>query len=76
MVLLHGDPASKILDFAREENVDLMLVPARGHRGPSRWLFGGVSEKLLRGSATPLLVIREAPRPAPIVSAQTAVWKE
>jgi nucleotide-binding universal stress UspA family protein len=76
VVLLQGDPASKILDFAREESVDLMLVPARGHRGPSRWLFGGVSEKLLRGAASPLLVVREAPVPGPIASAQTAVWKE
>lgn len=57
-VVLLGQPAEEIIDFARDENVDLIVMCSHGTSGLGRWVFGSVTEKVLRGAETPVLVIR------------------
>ena len=56
--VLLGDPAEEIIDYAEKEGADLIIMCSHGSGGIRRWVFGSVTEKVLRGSTTPVLVIR------------------
>jgi len=56
--ILLGDPAEEIIDYADKEDVDLIVICSHGAGGIRRWVFGSVTEKVLRGTTTPVLVIR------------------
>lgn len=71
-----GDPAAQILDVAREAGADLIAMTTHGRSGPSRWVMGSVTEKVVRASPAPLLVVRNGPVPkvlAGLASAQERV---
>lgn len=57
---LKGDPADVILETADKEDMDLIAMTTHGRSGPSRWLFGSVAARVLRGASIPLLVVRQA----------------
>jgi len=42
-----GDPAQAIVDFARQNQVDLIMLPTRGHGIFHRLLLGSVTSKIL-----------------------------
>ena len=54
-VITAGSVAPAILDFAESSHVDLIAMSTHG-RGASRMLFGSVADKILRGSALPMLL--------------------
>ena len=54
-VITAGSVAPAILDFAESNRADLIAMSTHG-RGASRMLFGSVADKILRGSALPMLV--------------------
>lgn len=53
-----GDPAAEIVRAASEEDVDLVVVGARGLGTVKRLLLGSVSERLLRQAPCPVLVVK------------------
>ena len=53
-----GDPASEILDATKRHGVDLLAMSTHGRNGPSRWVMGSVTEKVLRAAMVPMLVVR------------------
>lgn len=53
-----GDPATRIVDFAEEEGVDLIAMSTHGRSGLSRWVLGSVAEKVLRTATKPVLLTR------------------
>jgi nucleotide-binding universal stress UspA family protein len=55
---LEGDPASEILNFARKQNVDLIVIGSRGWGGVRSMLLGSVSDRVLHGAHCPVLVVR------------------
>lgn len=57
-VIRLGDPASEILDATKRHGVDLLAMSTHGRSGPSRWVMGSVTEKVLRGATVPMLVVR------------------
>lgn len=57
-VVLAGNPAEQILRAAESAKVDLIIMASHGRSGPSRWAFGSVSDKVLRSSAIPVLMVR------------------
>jgi len=57
-IILKGDPAEKILDFADEHNVDMIVVGSLGKSGIERFALGSVSEKVVRHAKVPVLVVR------------------
>lgn len=66
--LTHGDPAEMIVWLAEEGNHDLIVMGSHGHSRVRRALLGSVSERVLRASVTPVLMMRagkEVPAPAP-----------
>jgi nucleotide-binding universal stress UspA family protein len=57
-IILKGDPAEIILDFADEHNVDMIVVGSLGKSGIERFALGSVSEKVVRHAKVPVLVVR------------------
>ncbi|MGE3979098.1 MAG: universal stress protein [Nitrospira sp.] len=57
---LYGGPAAdSILDTARSQLVDLIIIMGtHGRRGLSHTLFGSVAESVLRRSSCPVLTVR------------------
>lgn len=54
-----GGPALSILDTAREQGVDLIVLCSHGRTGPARWVLGSVAAHVARQSPVPVLVLRE-----------------
>lgn len=52
-----GEPASTIVEYARERKVDAIVMSTHGRSGLSRWLFGSVTHKVLSAMPCPVLVI-------------------
>ena len=50
--------AVKIIESEEETNADLVAMSTHGRHGLSRWAFGSVSEKVLRGGKVPVLMVR------------------
>jgi nucleotide-binding universal stress UspA family protein len=57
--VLKGNPAEKIVGFAEDNNVDMIIVGSLGKTGYERVVLGSVSEKIVRHSKVPVLVVRE-----------------
>ncbi|MEA3341764.1 MAG: universal stress protein [Chloroflexota bacterium] len=53
-----GRPADAILAFADEVGADLIATSTHGRSGISRWVFGSVADRLLRGASCPVLLVR------------------
>jgi len=56
--VLIGDPAAAIIAYARENNIDLIIIASHGRSGISRWASGSVAERIFRGCCVPVLMIR------------------
>lgn len=57
-VVVDHSPAAGILHHAGEKNVDLIAMATHGHGGVTRALLGSVTDKVVRGAAVPVLVVR------------------
>lgn len=52
-----GEPYKTILDCAREEKANLIVMSTHGRSGLPRMMLGSVTEKVLRSSSCPVLAI-------------------
>jgi len=57
-VVVSGDPAEKILEYAESNAVDIITMPTHGRSGIKRWVFGSVTDKVLHAGDMPILVVR------------------
>lgn len=53
-----GMVAETILDCAQEHGVDLIVMCSHGRTGFSRWVYGSIAEKVLRGAHCDTLIVR------------------
>jgi len=51
------DAAGTILDYAKDNGVDLIIMTSHGRSGIPRWLMGSVAEKVVRNSQVPVLLV-------------------
>jgi len=58
-----GSAAEEIISVADEINADLIAMSTHGRSGISRWAFGSITGRVLRGGHKPVLVVR-APKKA------------
>jgi len=63
--LCEGNPATEILDAARTEAFDLIVMGTHGRHGLEAWALGSVTESVLRASPCPVLTIAPRSRLAP-----------
>lgn len=57
-VVLDGYPSNAIIDFAENNNIDLIVMGTLGKTGLDKLLIGSVAEKVIRGSKVPVMVVR------------------
>jgi nucleotide-binding universal stress UspA family protein len=57
-VFMKGIPADKILEYAEENNIDLIVLGTHGLTGIKKFLIGSVSENVVRHSKIPVMVVR------------------
>lgn len=58
--------ASVILDYAKEQGVDLVVMGTHGRRGLGHLFLGSVAEEVVRLAGCPVLTIRERKEPMPV----------
>ncbi|MBI4329535.1 MAG: universal stress protein [Chloroflexi bacterium] len=56
--VLWGIAGDRILEFAESRPGTIIVMSSHGRSGVGRWVFGSVADKLVRGAAGPVLVIR------------------
>lgn len=56
-----GQPYGAIVGCAENEQIDLIVMSSHGRTGLSRMLIGSVTDKVLRGSPCPILVVPSGP---------------
>jgi nucleotide-binding universal stress UspA family protein len=61
IVVLMGDAAEQIVDFAGSEKAELIIMASHGRSGFSRWAMGSVAEKVFHGSSVPILLVKASP---------------
>ena len=75
----YGPPAAAIVEGASAQKADLIVMTTHGRSGLGRLILGSVTESVLRGTATPILIVRadsaplEIPRGAELVRREAYV---
>jgi nucleotide-binding universal stress UspA family protein len=59
-VVIHGRPADVILDYAKKDDVDLIVMSTHGRSGVSRWVLGSVADRVVRHAAAAVLTVPPA----------------
>ena len=59
----YGEPATAIVEAAAFNHADLIVMTTHGRTGFGRLVMGSVAESVLRGTTTPILVLRETSAP-------------
>ena len=52
-----GREDKKILEFARKENIDIIVIGTHGRTGIEHFFIGSVAEKIIRHSPIPVFII-------------------
>lgn len=55
-------PAEAILHTADERAIDTIVMSTHGRGGLMRWVFGSVTDQVLRKATVPVLLVRVAPQ--------------
>jgi nucleotide-binding universal stress UspA family protein len=53
-----GFPAEKIVELAKQEKIDLIIMGAHGRKGLDRAIFGSVADKVVQNAPCPVVTIR------------------
>jgi len=56
-VVVDRSPSAAVLGYAEGHHCDAIALATRGRGGVQRVLFGSVADKVIRGAATPVLVV-------------------
>jgi nucleotide-binding universal stress UspA family protein len=55
--IAEGEPATKICEVARKNNVDVIIMPKTGKIGPRRVLVGDISVKVVECTEIPVMLV-------------------
>ncbi len=55
-----GTPFYEIIQYAREAEIDLIIMGTHGHSGLAHVLLGSVTEKVVRKAPCPVLTVRHS----------------
>lgn len=53
-----GESATKILDYAAHNDVDLIVMCTHGRTALARWVYGSVASKVLSSAYCPVFLVR------------------
>ena len=49
--------ADMLVDYVKSSGADLVVISSHGRSGISRWVFGSVADRLLRGACVPVMMV-------------------
>lgn len=55
-----GAAAHDILEYAKGNDIDLIIISTHGLSGANRWVFGSVADRVVRHSSVPVLTVAPA----------------
>ena len=55
--LFKGNAAEVIIDFIEKNGIDLLIIATHGRSGISRWVWGSVTDRVLRSICIPVTVV-------------------
>ncbi len=55
--IVQGSPSRDIVEFAEDEECDLIVMGTHGRAGVDRWILGSVAERVVRKSTIPVLTV-------------------
>jgi nucleotide-binding universal stress UspA family protein len=58
LVIRHGTPYAEIIDYAKTEPHDVILMSTHGRTGLKHFVLGSVAERIVRHAETPVLTVR------------------
>lgn len=58
VVVLGGSPAEAIVDYAQNNNCDLILMGSRGLGAVKEWMLGSVSHNVVQHSKVPVMIYK------------------
>jgi nucleotide-binding universal stress UspA family protein len=61
-VLTSARPEIALLDYAREQGVDLIVTGTHGRGGMAHFFMGSIAERLVRSAPCPVLTVRHPER--------------
>jgi universal stress protein A len=61
-----GSPVEAIVDYAKELEIDLIVIATHGRTGLSHVLLGSVAERIVREAPCPVLTLRDSQRAAKV----------
>jgi len=56
--IIHGDIVNTLIEYANEKEVDLIIIASHGRGGISRWVWGSITDRILRAACVPVMMIR------------------
>jgi nucleotide-binding universal stress UspA family protein len=59
--VLSGRVSERLIDYAEQNHIDLILIATHGRSGVTRWVRGSVADKILHAASVPVFMVR-APR--------------
>jgi nucleotide-binding universal stress UspA family protein len=54
---VEGNPADVIIDYAKKEEIDFIVMSTHGRTGIGRWAFGSIAEKVMQGTPCPVFLV-------------------
>ena len=57
-VLYGGHVVDELVSYASKNEVDLIVIATHGRSGVSRWVWGSVTDRILRAAPMPVLIVR------------------
>ncbi len=58
VIITLGDPATEIVNFAEEKEIDLIVIGSQGKKGLEKVVFGSTAEKVVKKSICPVLCVK------------------
>lgn len=58
VIILHGEPAPKIMEYANEQAYDCVVIGSRGRNKFQTLVLGSVSHKIVKYVQVPVLVVK------------------
>jgi nucleotide-binding universal stress UspA family protein len=55
--VLMGKPAASIIDYTKNHHPELIVMASHGDSGLSRWEYGNIADKVLRGADVPVFMV-------------------
>jgi len=62
----YGDIADQIIKYANNNQMDLIVMSTHGYSGAKKWMFGSITQKVLYGTAIPVLLVKAKAPPASV----------